>query len=36
VSRGRIKEIEKLGVKLEEFLEIALSSMKKIAEELEH
>jgi putative nucleotidyltransferase with HDIG domain len=34
VSRDRIREIEKLGVKLEEFLEIALSSMKKISRDL--
>lgn len=34
VNRERIREVEKLGVKLEEFLEIALTSMKKIAGEL--
>jgi len=34
VNRERIREVEKLRVKLEEFLEIALISMKKIAGEL--
>ncbi len=34
VSRERIMECEKLGLKLEEFLEISLESMKKVAGEL--
>jgi len=34
VDRSRIMEIEKLGLKLEEFLEIALQSLKNIAKEL--
>jgi putative nucleotidyltransferase with HDIG domain len=34
VSRERIREIEKLGVKLEEFLDVALNSMRSVASEL--
>jgi predicted hydrolase (HD superfamily) len=34
VDRGRILEIEKLGMKLEEFLYIALEGVKNIASEL--
>ena len=34
VDRGRILEIEKLGMKLEEFLHIALEGVKNIASEL--
>lgn len=35
VSRERIREAERLGIRLEEFLELALNSMKRIASELD-
>jgi predicted hydrolase (HD superfamily) len=34
VSRDRIKEIEALGLKLEDFLALALDAMKSVAGEL--
>lgn len=34
VDRNRIRECEQLGLKLEEFLELALEAMKEVAQEL--
>jgi predicted hydrolase (HD superfamily) len=34
VDRERIREVEMLGIKLEEFLELALNALKSIADKL--